>query len=76
MTLEDSKRKLGLMYGLSSIWLVRFKDENCSKQWVSFFTLDENILPDRIISEHHDHEGFDMHVVNIQASALSQENKK
>ena len=75
-SLEESKRKLGLMYGLKSIYLIRFRDNNCSREWISFFTTNENVLSARVIKEHCKHDGFEIHITEVIADSITKYRKR
>jgi hypothetical protein len=68
--LEEYKREHCLMYGKKSVWLIRFKDKNCSDEFISFFDEEQYPIFDRVILDHADHEGFEIQVVEVMASNL------
>ena len=61
--------KFHLEYGVKSVWLIRWKDNNCNRNWISFFGRTAQDA-DIVIKEHCNHEGFEIHIVEVLAEKI------
>ena len=61
--------KFHLDYGFDHMWLIRWRDNNCDKNWRCFFTLCPNDA-DQVIKQHCGHDGFEFHEVKVVAKTL------
>ena len=65
-------QNFSLDYGFDELWLIRWKDNNCDRNWRSFFTsnIDDS---DKVMEQHCNHEGFEIRIVKLKVPDLTVE---